>query len=897
MTHTMFYRLRVWFRALARRATVEREMLGEIARHIELSTERLMARGLDPEEARAEAEREFGNVGRIYEQSRDARGVRAIENFLQDIRYAARGLRRTPSFTIGVVVTLALGVAANATMFRVVDRLLFRPPPYLATPDRSHQLYFARTVNGKDAIGEAYPYQRFVDLAETSTSMDLLVAFSTIRGEDTMDAEVAMASANLWRFFDATPVVGRFFTPAEDRWDGGGRVAVLSYDYWQTQFGGASSAIGQTVTIARNKYTIIGVTPRSFRGVAADMPAMFLPISVAAGDLIGPGWMGERTSYASSWFDLWGRRAPGVSAEAATAELTRAFAASYRRQRAAEPEFTPPIEVAKPHMLLASVLADRGPHASGESRVTAWLLAVWLIVLIIACANVGNLLLTRALNRRREIAVRLALGVSRGRLVRGVLAESALLALLGAGVGLIVAQLGGSFLTRMLMPVTGDSGVMADPRTLLFTLGVTAFIVLMSSAAPVAQLGHTDVIESLKSGGRGLSPRASRVRATLGALQVALSVILVVGAGLFVHSLERVAAIPLGYDAGNLLIVDLKLRGATFDSASDVALRYSLLDRARANPDVASVTLASSAPFSGARITRPFVDGMDSTSTFRLGEFILQLASPSYFATTGTRVLRGRGFTAADRNGAPRVVVVSDAVARALWPNQDAMGQCLRIASATAECRTVVGIAENIRQLRIDSDRGLEIYVPAAQGDEVRTRLIVRTRRDASAVAGPLRRDLATLMPAGGYVVVTPLSTTIAEVTRAWRLGAVMFSAFGALAAIVAAVGLYAVVSYGVKQRGHEIGIRMAHGARLFDVVRLVVGEALTITIVGVGIGISVAWLVAPRIGPLLFGISAHDARSYVGACTALLVATVVAALAPASRAARFDPAVALRAD
>jgi ABC-type antimicrobial peptide transport system permease subunit len=225
------------------------------------------------------------------------------------------------------------------------------------------------------------------------------------------------------------------------------------------------------------------------------------------------------------------------------------------------------------------------------------------------------------------------------------------------------------------------------------------------------------------------------------------------------------------------------------------------------------------------------------------------------------------------------------------------MGQCLRIASATAECRTVVGIAENIRQLRIDSDRGLEIYVPAAQGDEVRTRLIVRTRRDASAVAGPLRRDLATLMPAGGYVVVTPLSTTIAEVTRAWRLGAVMFSAFGALAAIVAAVGLYAVVSYGVKQRGHEIGIRMALGARGFDVVRLVVGEALTITVVGVAIGISVAWLVAPRIGPLLFGISSHDARSYVGACTALLVATVVAALAPASRAARFDPAIALRAD
>src|SRR5262249_40632282 len=197
---------------------------------IELSTERLMARGLTREKASAEAAREFGNVGRIYEQSRDARGVAAVENFLQDIRYAARGLRRTPAFTIGVVLTLALGVATNASMFGVVDRLLFRPPPYLAAPDRSHQLYFARTVNGTEAIAEAYQYQRFVDLTETSTSMDLLVAFSTIRGDDTMDAEVAMANASLWRFFDALPVVGRFFTPAEDRWEGGARVAVLSYD-------------------------------------------------------------------------------------------------------------------------------------------------------------------------------------------------------------------------------------------------------------------------------------------------------------------------------------------------------------------------------------------------------------------------------------------------------------------------------------------------------------------------------------------------------------------------------------------------------------------------------------------------------------------------------------------
>lgn len=893
----MLHRLRVWFRSLARRDVVEREMYDEIARHLEQSAERLMARGLTREEARAAAEREFGNVGRVYEQSRDARGVGAVENLLHDIRYAARGLRRTPAFTIGVVLTLALGVAANATMFGVVDRLLFRPPPYLADPDRSHQVYFGRTVNGKEAIGEAYQYQRYVDLAETSTSVDLLVAFSTMRGDATMDAEVAMASASLWRFFDATPVIGRFFTPAEDRWSDGARVAVLSYDYWQSKFLGASDAIGQAVTIGTQKYTIIGVAPRQFRGVAADMPAMFVPIAVAAGDLIGPGWMVDRTSYAASWFDLWARRAPGVSAQAATADLTRAFAASYRRQQAAEPEYTPPIEVAKPRVVLASVLADRGPHASDESRVTAWLLAVSLIVLVIACANVGNLLLTRALNRRREIAVRLALGVSRGRLVRGVLAESALLAILGAFSGLIVAQLGGSFLVRMLMPVTGHSGAMVDPRTLTFTIAVTGFIAFMSSIAPLAQLGRTDVIESLKSGGRGLSPRASRVQATLGALQVALSVILVVGAGLFVHSLERVAAIPLGYDADNLLIVDLKLRAVTLDSATEAALRHSLIDRAQRNPNVASVTIASSAPFSGSRITIPFVAGIDSSAAVRLGEFILQVASPNYFATMGTRVIRGRGFTPEDRSGAPRVVVVSDALARALWPNQDAMGQCLRLARATADCRTVVGIAENVHQQRIDADRALEIYVPAAQAGEARTRLVVRTKHDASPVAESIRRELAGLMPAGGYLVVTPLSTQVANVTHAWRLGAVMFSAFGALAALVAAVGLYAVVSYGVNQRGHEIGIRMALGARVLDVVRLVVGEALMITIFGVAIGCAVAWLVAPRIGPLLFDVSSHDARSYVGACIALLVATVVAALAPAARAARFDPAIALRAD
>jgi putative ABC transport system permease protein len=901
----MLRRLHGWLRSTLRRDVVEREMQEELQLHLERAAERLIARGLSPAAARAAALREFGNVASIEEAARDARGVRWVSDAVQDIRHALRRMRLEPGFSFAVIGTLGLGIGANATMFGIVDRLLFRPPASVIAPERAHRLYLARIFNGVERMGTATSYQRYLDLVESST-MEVVAAYSPRLApidarETARERPIGAASASLWQLFDARPAVGRFFTAEEDREPDGSRVAVLSYAYWQSQYAGSPAVLGTTIRIGPVPYTVIGVAPRGFAGVELETPNAFIPIGMAAVDELGSEWTRERTAYSMNWLELYGRRKPGVTHEAATKELSALFRSSYRNQMTMDPRLAP-IDVANPRIVLGSMLAERGPYPSTDARIATWLLGVTVIVLLIACANVGNLLLGRALRRRREVALRLALGVGRARLIRQSLIESTVLAFFGAVAGLILAQWGGQVLRAALMPAVEWGTAIADRRILLVATIAAVASGLLAGIAPLVQASRADVITALRTGARDGRDGPSRLRGALMLAQVALSAMLLIGAGLLMRSVQHIGGVKLGYDADRLLLTDAHLLGVELDSARKAGLRHSLVERAMSSALVENATLVCSVPFFGTCGSDVFVDGGDSIN--RLGEFVRQTASPTYFATTGARIVRGRGISPDDRAGGPLVAVVSEAMARALWPARDAIGQCMRAKSVTAPCRTVVGVVVNEKHQSIgDGDPGFVYYIPAAQaterewGDPQQIRLFVRVRGDPASQVAAVARELQSVMPGSGYLVVRPMTDVVGRVTRSWRLGATMFAVFGVLALTLAAIGVYSVVAYDVAQRTHEVGVRIALGASVGNVVALVARDILQVVVAGAGVGIALALAAGPWLGPLLFEVSPRDPIVF-GVVAALLTIVAAAASAmPASRAAKVDPIRALRSD
>lgn len=904
------------------RVSVERAVDDELQFHFDMTTRELMAHGMSPDDARREAERRFGDVNTHRErlaaidraQADTARRAEWWSGIAQDLRYAVRGVRRKPGFAAAVVLTLGLGIGANATMFGIVDRLLFRSPAFLVAPDRVHRLYFARLNAGKEFFGGETQYQRFLDVTAAATTLETTAAYAPRRfavgiGENTRDVAVGGATASLWSLFDAKPVIGRFFTADEDRPPNGTKVAVLSYAYWQSQYAGSRNVLGQSIKIGPSTYSIIGVAPAGFAAMELETPAAFVPLLASADDAYAGVWVQCRLAYCLTWLDMYARRKPGVSVEAATGDLTRAFQASYRTQVAMSPRTTS-IDVAKPHVVVASMLAQRGPNQGADTKVAAWLLGVAGIVLLIACANVGNLLLGRALRRRREIAVRVALGVSRARLFRQLLIESFLLSALGCIAGLAIAQWGGGILRALLMPTVEWSSAIADPRVALFATGVAAVAGLLCGLAPAVYAGRTDIAASLKSGSREGHAHRSRLRTSLLVGQAALSVVLLVCAGLFVRSLRNVGQVHLGYDADHLLWIEPRLRGTKLDAAGKTALRTALLDRAQHAAGATQAALDLGVPFSIEYNTDLFVTGIDSVQ--KLGEFHQREVTPTFFETVGTRILRGRGITAEDRANAPLAMVVSEAMAKTLWPTQDALGKCIRVDEVTSPCSTVVGIAENIKQQSLSNDPGLTFYLAFNQteaidaspsgrtsgvGSAVLGGLFVRTRGPADAAIESVRRDLQRVMPGAGYVTVRSMSGILAPQMRSWQLGATMFAVFGALALVLAAIGLYSVIAYSVAQRMHEMGVRVALGAQVRDVVQLVVGEGLRVVVPGIALGAMIAVFTGRWIAPLLFNVSPKDPPVFAGVLGTLIAVAVAASWLPALRAAHVDPNEALRAD
>ena len=482
--------------------------------------------------------------------------------------------------------------------------------------------------------------------------------------------------------------------------------------------------------------------------------------------------------------------------------------------------------------------------------------------------------------------------MGRARLLSQLFTESLLLALLGGLAGLVVAEWGGAVLRAQFLAKSSDVSVLGDARTLLFGGAAALCAGLLTGLAP-ALTQHADVADDLKAGAREGTFQRSRVRIALLVLQGALSVVLLVGAGLFVRSLRHVRVIPLGYDVDPVLLVDLNLRGTRLDSARNVELRRELLETAQAIPGVEHASRQLTVPFWSTWNMDLHVAGIDSVH--RLGEFDLNAVTPEYFSTLGTRLLRGRGIEAQDGEHAPRVMVVSQAMAKTLWPGRDPLGQCVRVGADTTPCSYVVGVAENIKSQQLGDDPGLFYYLSTAQWHPGQGGLFIRTRGEATRYVETIRRRLQQLMPGAAYVTVTPLRDILGEQTRSWQLGATMFLAFGALALALAAIGLYSVMAYNVAQRTQEMGVRASLGAQERDLIKLVITEGLRVGVVGIVIGVMVALAGGQWLGPLLFQESPHDPLVFGFVGVVLLGTTVLASFVPSRRAARVDPMVALR--
>ena len=818
-----------------------------------------------------------------------------------DLRYALRGLRARPGFAAAVIVTLALGIGANAAIFSVVDRLLFRPPPMLNQPDLVHRVYLASSYRGKERFNSGVQYARYADLTNWTTSFARTSEYTARKlavgvGLDAREMQVGAVSASFFGFFDAPPALGRYFSAKEDTPPNGTAVVVLSYAMWQTRYGGRSDVLGSTLQIGPTTYTVIGVAPQGFVGLWADQPPVaFIPIaSYAAGvnlELPGEHWW---TTYHWTWASMIAERKPGVTLAAANADLTNALLRSYEAERAAGDKM-PPISTIRPHGIAASILSERGPNQTSVAKVAMLVGGMALIVLLIACANVANLLLARALRRRREIAVRLALGVTRWRLLSQLLTESVLLALLGGLAGLLVAQWGGAALRAVFLPKGAESPVMGDTRTLVF-VGIAVLVAgVLTGLAPVWQAGRAELSHDLKAGAREGTRTKSRARVTLLVMQGALSVVLLVGAGLFVRSLSNVKNLRLGYDLDPVLVVGLNMRGVDLDSAHAVALRQRLLATAQAIPSVSHAALNTSLPFWSMWSVDLHVTGIDSVR--RLGQFDLNAVTPDYFATMGTRIVRGRGIGPQDVAGAPGAMVVSSAMAKTLWPDKDALGQCVKVGADTMPCTYVVGVAEDIKNNQLNDDPGLYYYLSAAQFNPDRTDLLVRTHGDASHQADAIRRQLQKEMPGASYVTATPFADVVGREMQSWKLGATMFVVFGSLALVLATIGLYGVIAYNVTQRAHEMGVRIALGAQTPDVVWLVVRQGVLLGGLGIVIGGAVTLASAGWVKPLLFDESPRDPVVYAAVVLVMLSVAVAASFIPARRAARVDPNVALRSE
>jgi putative ABC transport system permease protein len=866
-------------RALRDSDAVHREIDEEMRFHIEMRTEENIRRGMSPEEARREAKRRFGRLSRIKEMGYEVRGGGLMETLWQDLRYGTRMLRKQPSFTLVAVLTLSLGIGANTAIFSVVNAVLLRPLPF-AEPERLVWLW--DTQPQLPTAPASLP--DFLDWKAQNHSFEHLAAFQSGNmfldtGDGMRDTLVGLVTPETFALFRVSPILGRTFTD-EETLPGRFRVAVLSHAMWRSRFGSDPNVLGRTMDVSGSPYTIIGVMPEGFS--FPDRAELWRPLPIDPNKLDrGPHYL-----------RVVGRLKPAVTLAQAQAEMSTLAA------RLAEQY---PEKIAghgvKLELLRDVVVGDIGP-------ALFVLLGAVGFVLLIACANVANLLLARVGVRQKEIAVRTALGASRLRIARQLFTESLMLSVGGGAAGLLIAVWGVNWLVSLgpnTIPRVQEIAV--DPRVVCFTLLISVATSLLFGLAPALQASRPDLTGALKEGGRGSAGLLrNRLRSVLVISEVALSLVLLIGAGLMIRSFAKLSQVNPGFNPDQVFTMGVTLLRSKYPEDERVASFYSqLLERAAATPGVASAGATSDLPFSGSNTSDSFtIEGRPPVAKEEEPSTEYRVVTPRYFESMGVPLLAGRDFTWADTKQSPNVVMINEAFARRHFAGESPLGHRLRLQGQERDPLLIVGVIGDVRHIRLDEQPIPEAYVPFLQDPLSETyrrsmTIVARTKSDPGAVAGSLRAALTSLDKSVPVYALKPMTEYLHDSLARRRFNLILLTGFGGVALVLAAVGIYGVISYGVTQRTHEIGIRMALGAAKGDVLRLVVRQGMIMALGGVAIGLLASLALTRLMETLLYGVSVTDPLTFTVIALLLTSVALLACFVPARRATKVDPLVALR--
>ncbi len=873
------YKLPLRLRSLFRKSRVEDDLSDELRFHLEKQIEQNIASGMSAEEARYAAMREFGNVGALKEECRESWGVRIINELAQDLRYSLRQLRRNPGFTMVAILTLALGIGATTAIFSVVDAVLLRPLPF----SHSEQLVSLWETNARlkyDQIAVTGPdYLAWKGQSQVFSSLAAGAIYDpTLTGAGEPEHLFGVkVTPNFFKVLGVQPAIGRAFMPKE----GVGQqahVVILKYQLWQRKFGGDRSIVGKSITLDGEKFTVIGIMPENspfpqIWGITG--PYSYVPFST---DELAKSKAGHR---------LWviGRLKPGV-----TLGQSRAVMATIAERLAREDPKTN-----KGVGVNVQTLHEEVEHGMGWPLVML-LIAVGFLLLI-ACVNVANMLLSRASRRRREMAVRLAVGARRGRILRQLLTESALLALFGCIPGLVLA-----YYAKYWLIFLSPLGMIPQTTPIDLNFEVLAFVATVAVAtgilfglAPAVQASRTNIEKSLKEGARSSEGAGSnRLRKGLVALEVALALVLLIGTGLMTRSMEYLFSQRLGFNLKDVLALNTDLPESRYPKgAQQLALDRSVLRRVEALPGVKSAAFTTILPMWSGGGGAVRLEGQPGSSQPIRGA-IAGLVSPGYFQTLGIPLVRGRLFTDADFAVSGQIAVVDQTFVRTFWPNQDPIGKRFQIGlGPDFEHRwySVVGVVGNIRENPVSRAQPT-VYLPEASAYGT---LIVRTAVEPSSLIKDVETQVWKVDKDLPFYKVATLEQIRSGTLGSFSYLSALMGIFSLICLLLAAVGIYAVLAFLVGERTHEIGIRMALGAEKTDVLRMVIRQALAPVLIGIGIGIAAALGLARFLSSMLFGVKPTDPPTYIAVSLILVAVALLACYVPARRATKVDPMVALR--
>jgi len=881
---------------VARPQRSEPDLEREISAHLALMQDDLVGRGMTPDEARIAARRAFGGVEQTKELHRDTRSFRWLDDARRDLRHAGRLLRRGPLFTITAALSLAIGIGANTTIFTVANALLFQPAAGLVEPHRLVDIGSSR-IHGRFGPSS---YPNYLDIRERTTTLDGVYAYSrfpqpmslgAVGTNDGIDSVFgSVVTVNYFTVLGAVPAAGRLFGTTDSEQPRASPVAVLSHRFWTRRFNKEPTLVGRTVRLNGHPFTVVGIASEGFHGTGVRALDLWVPINMAAA--VTSQREATLADRAADWLLIGGRLKPGVSVSRAEAEMDvigRTLERDYPEQNRG---------TGLRLMALSSVPGNGGPIVAFLALLTV----IVSFVLIVACANLAGVLLARAAARRQEMALRLAIGAGRGRLVRQLLTETVLLFALGGTSGLWLARAMTSLLVSLLptLPFPVDLSLALDTRVVTFTIGLSLVAALLSGLAPALQASKADVLSGLRND-PGLVGRL-RLRHAFVIGQVALSMVLTIGAGLFMRALQRAAAIDPGFDPHGVELASLDLAQAGYTTTTGPLFARELVDRIRELSDVQSATMANGVP-GGFEVRREALTAPGVPPASR-PFFVVDwsVVEPAYFATLRTPITAGRDFTLDDRAGTQPVAIVSESAARQFWPGQDAVGRYLLQPTsgppgATNPTRPllVIGVAHDVQSSSlVDGIARPCVYVPLQQQYVSGLTIVARTTR-GQRIADQLRAVLASVNPNVPIMTAQTLEDSVALGLAPQRIAASVSGSLGAVGLMLAGIGIYGVTAYAVARRTREIGIRMALGARPADIIRMVLREGLVLTLIGSAIGLIVAAAISRVLAGFLFGIAPLDPVTFTGTTVLFVAIGLAACCVPVRRATHIDPTQALR--